>query len=56
MTEDNFLPFLPDGISDMELPVHSLEESHLVGVDLTNLEARDLAPSASRVVTILQVL
>jgi hypothetical protein len=39
----------------MEFPVDSLEKSHLVGVDLTNLEARDLAPRASGVVAVLQI-
>jgi hypothetical protein len=56
VTENNFLPLLPNGVSDVQLPVNSLEERHLVGVDLTDLEARDLAPCASRVVAILQVL
>jgi hypothetical protein len=31
----------------MKLPVDGLEEGHLIGVDLTDLEARDLAPCAS---------
>jgi hypothetical protein len=31
----------------MEFPVDSFEESHLVGVDFTDLEARDLTPCAS---------
>jgi hypothetical protein len=56
VTKDNLLPLLPDRVSDVELPVDSLEESHFVSVDLADLEARDLAPSASRVVTVLQVL
>ena len=46
MSQDDFLPFLPDGVNDVKLPVDGLEESHFVGVDLTNLEARYLAPSA----------
>jgi hypothetical protein len=56
VTENNLLPLLPNGVSDVQLPVDSLEERHLIGVDLTDLEARDLAPCASRVVAILQVL
>jgi hypothetical protein len=56
VTENNFLPLLPNRVSDVQLPVHSLEKRHLVGVDLADFEARDLAPCASRVVAILQVL
>jgi hypothetical protein len=47
VSQNNFLPFLPNGVDDVKLPVDSFEESHLIGVDLTNLEARDLAPCAS---------
>lgn len=56
MSENNFLPFLPNWIGDVEFPVDGLQEGHLVGVNLTDLEARDLAPCASRVVAVLQVL
>ena len=40
----------------MQLPVDSLEKGHFVGVDLTNLETGYLAPRASRVVAVLQIL
>lgn len=56
MSEYDFLPLLPDRVGDVEFPVDSLQEGHLVGVDLTDLEARDLAPCASGVVAVLQVL
>ena len=56
MTENYLLPLFPDGISDMELPVHCRKKGHLVGVDLANLETRYLAPCTSRVVPILQIL
>lgn len=56
MPQDNFLPLLPYRVNNVEFPVDSLEESHLVGVDLTDLEARDLTPCASRVVAVLQIL
>ena len=53
MSQDDFLPFLPYRINDVQFPVDSFEESHLVGVDFANLETRDLAPCASRVVAVL---
>jgi hypothetical protein len=56
VSQNDVLPFLPNRVNNVEFPVDSLEESHLVGVDLTNLEARDLAPCASRVVAVLQIL
>ena len=56
MSQDNLLPLLPDGVRDVELPVDSGEESHFVGIDLADLEARDLAPGSSRVIAVLQVL
>jgi hypothetical protein len=56
VTVNDFLPLLPNRIGDVKLPVHSLEEGHLVCVDLTDLEARYLAPGASRVVAVLQIL
>jgi hypothetical protein len=56
VTENNFLPLLPDGVGNVQLPVYSLEERHLVRVDLADLEARDLTPCASRVVAVLQIL
>jgi hypothetical protein len=56
VSQNDFLPFFPNRISDVKLPIDSLEKGHLVGVDLTDLEARDLAPCASRVVAVLQVL
>jgi hypothetical protein len=56
VSENNLLPFLPNRIGDVEFPVDGLQEGHLVGVDLTDLETRDLAPCASRVVAVLQVL
>jgi len=40
----------------MEFPVNGNEESDLVLVDLLGVETRDLAPSASREITILKVL
>jgi hypothetical protein len=56
MAQNNLLPLLPDGVRDVELPVDSLQESHLVGVDLAHLQTRDLAPCPSRVVAVLQIL
>ena len=56
MSEHNLLPLLPYGVDDVEFPVDSLQKGHLVGVDLTDLQARDFAPCASRVVAVLQVL
>lgn len=56
MVDDHILPLLPDGVNNVEFPVDSFEESHFVCVDLANLEARDLAPRARRVVAVLQIL
>jgi hypothetical protein len=56
MPQNDVLPFLPNRINNVELPVNSLEESHLIGIDLTDFEARDLAPCASGVVAVLQIL
>jgi hypothetical protein len=54
--EDNFLPPFPDRISNVEFPVDSFQEGHFIGVNLTNLEAGNLAPGSGRVVAVLQVL
>jgi hypothetical protein len=40
----------------VELPVDSLEESHLVRIDLLSLQTGDSAPRARRVVAILEIL
>jgi hypothetical protein len=56
VSQDNLLPLLPYRVNNVQFPVDSFEEGHLVGVDLADLEARDLAPCASRVVAVLQVL
>jgi hypothetical protein len=40
----------------VQLPLHSLEESHLVCVDLANRQARHLTPGLRRVVAVLQIL
>lgn len=41
---------------DVQLPVDRQEESHLILVDLLDIEARDLAPGLCRVVPVLQIL
>ena len=56
MTKDNFLPLFPNGISDVKFPIHSRKKCHLISIDLAYLQARDLAPGTSRVITILKVL
>jgi hypothetical protein len=56
VSENNFLPFLPDRVGDVEFPVDGLQEGHLVGVNLTDLEARNLAPCTRRIIAVLQVL
>lgn len=56
MSQNNLLPLLPHRIDNVELPVDRFQESHLVCVDLANLEPRDLAPRAGRVVAVLQIL
>jgi hypothetical protein len=56
VSEDNLLPFLPNGINDVKLPVDSLQKSQFVGVDFAHLQPRDVAPSAGRVIAILQIL
>jgi hypothetical protein len=56
VSEDYLLPLLPDRIDDVKLPVDCSKESHFVRINLAHFEARDFAPSAGRVVTILQIL
>jgi len=40
----------------MELPVNGNQKSNLILVDLLGVKSRDLAPSPSRVVSILEIL
>jgi hypothetical protein len=54
--EDDVGPALENGIGDVYPPVDGKEEGHLVLVDLEGVETGNLAPSAGRVVAILQVL
>lgn len=56
MLEHNISPSLEDLIGDVELPVDSKEKSDLVLVDLMSVEPRNLAPSPSRVVPVLEIL
>lgn len=52
----NLGPTLEDVVGDVELPVDGQQESDLVLVDLVGVETRDLAPGASRVVSVLEIL
>lgn len=54
--ENDFGPSLKDIFGDVEVPANSKEESNLVLVDLLGVESRDLAPSASSVVSVLEIL
>lgn len=56
MLQNDLSPFLEDFVCNVQLPVDSKEESHLVLVDLLDAEARDLAPGTRRVVPVLKVL
>jgi hypothetical protein len=56
MSQYYLLPLLPSWVSDVEPPVDSFEEGHFVSIDLADREARNLAPSTSREVAILQIL
>lgn len=54
MLHDAVAPDVVQVLADVELPVDSGEERHLVLVDLGNLEAGNLTPGTGRVVAILQ--
>jgi hypothetical protein len=54
--EYDLSPALKDLVGNVQLPVNSNEECHLVLVDLLGVEARNLAPGACRVVAVLKVL
>jgi hypothetical protein len=54
--ENNVSPSLEDTVRNVQLPVHGLQEGHLVLVDLVRVQAGNLTPGAGRVVTVLQVL
>jgi hypothetical protein len=56
MLQNNLSPSLEDFVCDVQLPVDSKEESHLVLVDLLDGEAGNLAPGTRRVVSVLKVL
>lgn len=54
--ENDFGPSLEDILRDVKVPANGKEESNLVLVDLLGVESRDLAPSASSVVSVLEIL
>lgn len=49
-------PALPYCVGNVQVPADCVEESRLVLVDLLGVQTRDLAPGASRVVSVLEVL
>lgn len=53
--QDDISPALENVIGNMELPVHTLEESAFVHVDLGDLESRHLAPRFCRIIAVLKV-
>jgi hypothetical protein len=56
MLENDFSPLLEDLVGNVQFPVHSKEESHLVLVDLLDVEAGNLAPGTCGVVSVLKIL
>lgn len=49
-------PSFPYSVGDVQVPVDCVKESRLVLVDLLSVKARDLAPGAGGVVSVLKVL
>ena len=47
---------MEDGIGDVDAPVYSEKKGHLVLVNLQSVQTGDLAPGASGVVAVLEVL
>lgn len=48
-------PALPNSVGDVQIPAHGMEESRFVLVDLLGVKARNLTPSTSRVVSVLEI-
>ena len=54
--QENPGPSLPYRVGNVQIPIDRVEEGRLVLVDLLGVKTRDLAPSASRVISVLEVL
>lgn len=54
--ENDLGPSLKDILGDVKVPADSKEEGNLVLVDLLGVESRDLAPGASSVISVLEIL